>query len=62
MKVKILWNTHILRPTEDIEKWQTLLWIKMFRPFFSGISAFTKSSLLGKVFGGSIAIKREVFR
>ena len=62
LNVKILWSAHILRPTEYIEKWRIMLWTKAFRPFFGGMSAFKKSSLLGKVFGGSIAIKRMIFK
>ena len=62
MNVKIIWNAHILMPSEYIEKWRIMLWTKAFRPFFGGMSAFTKSTLLGKIFGGGIAIKRVVFR
>jgi hypothetical protein len=62
MNVKILWSGHILRLTKYIEKWRIMLWTKVFRHFFGGMSAFTKSSILGKVFGGGIAIKRVVFR
>ena len=61
MNVKILWSAYILRPTEYLEKWRIMLWTKAFRPFFGGMSAFTKSSILSKVFGGNIAIKRVVF-
>jgi hypothetical protein len=62
MNVKIIWNAHILMPSEYIEKWRIMLWTKAFRPFFGGMSAFTKSTILGKIFGGGIAIKRVVFR
>jgi hypothetical protein len=62
MNVKIIWNAHILRPSEYIEKWRIMLWTKAFRHFFGGMSAFTKYTLLGKKFGGGIAIKRVVFR
>ena len=34
LNVKILWSSHILRPTEYIEKWRIKLLTKTFRHFF----------------------------
>lgn len=50
-----------LRPLECLGKWPIMLWTKSFRPFFGGIGIFTKSSLLGKMFGGGITIRWVIF-
>ena len=62
MKEKVNWDAPILGPLDYINKWCIMLRTKAFHLISNGTSAFAKSSLIYKVFGGGIAIKRWIFR